>query len=185
MDEVRHRARFDWLVELAGAAAPGLAAGFAALKLAPSFGFAPAVGMAASGLAAFGAGLFGMRAVRPGAREHAFPGLRIESIDAGDLLASNVPAEPLLLEIPYEVSTALKDVAEREVLLLDDPLVADPDSRVVQLFASPPLPTAGELKERIDRHLAAVQPIRNREEPAPDASAALYAALAELRRSLR
>ena len=186
MDDVRHSARFDWLVELAGAAAPGLAAGFAALKLAPSFGFAPAAAMAASGLAGFAVGLLGMRAVRPGAREHAFAGFNLEPI-AADLFRSSVAEELLLLEDLYEAPVPIEDVAEDGELLLDDPLVTDPGSRVVQLFASPTLPTAGQVKELIDRHLAAgaLHPLRNREEPAPDASAALYAALAELRRSLR
>ena len=186
MDEVRNRARFDWLVELAGAAAPGLAAGFAALKLAPSFAFDPAAGMAASGLAAFAVGVLGMRAVRPGAREHAFADLRLEPI-AVDMFQGTVGEEPLLLEDLYKATEPIEDVAEGGELLLDDPLIPDPASRVVQLFASPPLPTAGQLKERIDRHLAAdaLHPVRHREEPAADASAALYAALAELRRSLR
>jgi len=76
---------------------------------------------------------------------------------------------------------ASRDGAE---LVLDDVLAElRPDSRVVQLFDPARMPTAGELKSRIDRHLrqgrgAAPQ------EPQPDASQALYDALADLRRSL-
>ena len=74
------------------------------------------------------------------------------------------------------------------MLLLDDQLVeAEASSRVVRLFAAPPLPTPGQLKERIDRHLATgtMHVVREYEGPAPDASDALYAALSDLRRSLR
>ena len=67
MDEARDRARFDWLVELAGALAPGLAAGFAALKLAPSLGVAPPAAMTASGFGGFGAGPAGDAAGEAGA----------------------------------------------------------------------------------------------------------------------
>lgn len=69
-------------------------------------------------------------------------------------------------------------------LLLDDVLAElRPDSRVVQLFDPNRMPTPGELKTRIDRHLGAVSTGVS-DEPQPDASQALYDALAELRRSL-
>ncbi len=186
MDAMRHRARFDWLVEITGAAAPGLAAGFAALKLASSFGFSQAAGMVVSGLMASGIGLLAMWAVKPGVREHGLACFSIEPIDV-DLLQGKVAAEPLLLEELYEGPLPIKDIAEGAELLLDEPLIADPASRVVQLFARPPISTPGQMKERIDRHLAAgsMRPERDDERSAPDASAALYAALAELRRSLR
>lgn len=78
-----------------------------------------------------------------------------------------------------------------EVLILDDPLdVVPSDSRVVRLFA-PHDPTPGELVERIADFLGedrcAVLPVQVRAEPAPpaDASAALHAALANIRASLR
>ena len=66
-----------------------------------------------------------------------------------------------------------------EPLVLDDILAEiDDDSRVVRLFDPSPMPTPAQLKDRIDRHLD--------ETPAPpDASQALFEALAELRRSLR
>jgi hypothetical protein len=69
-----------------------------------------------------------------------------------------------------------------QALLLDDVLAQlGPDSRVVRLFDRAAMPTAGELKSRIDRHLdrGAVS-LRT-----PDASQALYDALAELRHELR
>ena len=65
-------------------------------------------------------------------------------------------------------------------LVLDDVLAgAGPDSRVVQLFKPGAMPTAGELKASIDRHLRFGQPAA----PA-DASEALSVALDQLRRSL-
>lgn len=68
-----------------------------------------------------------------------------------------------------------------EPLVLDDVLAkTSPGSRVVRLFDPSAVPTPGQLKTRIDRHLgvdaARVAP--------PDASQALFEALAELRRSL-
>ena len=185
MDEVAHKARFDWLVEAAGAGAAGLCAGFATLKLAPSLGLEPAVGAGASGMTAFALGLLAMRAVEPDRREHSFADLSLKPIEID--ATADVEAEQLLLDAVYHETASLADCVEGGELLLDDPLVADPDSRVVQLFASPPMPTAGELKRRIDRHLAAgaVHTERAHDQAAPDASAALYAALDDLRRSLR
>ena len=47
MDRGQDRGRLDWLVELAGACAPAAAAGFAAMKLAPAYGFTPGVALLA------------------------------------------------------------------------------------------------------------------------------------------
>lgn len=68
-----------------------------------------------------------------------------------------------------------------DALLLDDVLgELAPDSRVVRLFEPGVIPTAGELRARIDRHLHGAAP-----PTPPDASADLHAALDGLRRSLR
>jgi hypothetical protein len=184
MDEAHIKARFDWLVELGGAAAPGLAAGYAALKLAPTLALAPAAAMAAAGSAGFGLGLLAMRVVRPSPRAHALPGFAVAPVEA-------VAGEPLLLDVRLGQTVVVDEVAgalaEDDALLLDDPLLPIAESRVVQLFASPAIPTPGQLKQRIDRHMA----VGERPPPgddvllSPDASEALYAALAELRRSLR
>jgi hypothetical protein len=69
----------------------------------------------------------------------------------------------------------------------DDPLVLDdilaelePESRVVRLFDPAAMPTPGQLQARIDRHLDdGTSPTAP-----PDASQALFEALADLRRSL-
>jgi hypothetical protein len=69
-----------------------------------------------------------------------------------------------------------------EELLLDDILAElGPQSRVVRLFDPAAMPTPGQLKSRIEQHLHGGTP----GSPSPDASKALYDALAELRRSLR
>ena len=181
MDDAKTGARFDWLVELGGAGAPGLSAGFAALKLAPTFGVAPAMATAAIGSAGFGLGLLAMRLVKPAPRKLPLPVFPVAPI----AVAEN---DVLLLDERYEEPLLLTEIIEDQVLLLDDPLiVAVPQSRVVQLFASQPMPTPGQLKERIDRHLAgaprpASEPVSI---PQPDATGALYAALDDLRRSLR
>ncbi len=200
MDNVQTKARFDWLVELSGAIAPGLAAGFVALRLAQSSGHPSAVATSVSAAAFFGVGLVAMRAVKPESREHALAEFSIKPIETDEepllldtpyeepLLLDTLHEEALLLDRPYEEPLLLEDVAGDEPLLLDDALSGpDPASRIVQLFASQPMPTPGQLKERIDRHLASgsMHVVHEHEGPAPDASDALYAALAELRQSLR
>ena len=85
--------------------------------------------------------------------------------------------------LPFEESP-------EEELLLDDPLTGfDPDSRVVRLFAREEA-TPGEMVARIADYLADGDraPAFGTEEGSaapPDASAALHAALANIRASLR
>jgi hypothetical protein len=67
-------------------------------------------------------------------------------------------------------------------LVLDDVLrEIAPDSRVVQLFDRSAMPSPAQLKVRIDRHLEG----ETSHFSSPDASEALFEALADLRRSLR
>ena len=101
-------------------------------------------------------------------------------------LAGRTPiaAEASFEPVPFE------DAIAEDVLLLDDPLVEiEPDSRVVQLFTKPE-PTPGELVVRIEDYLSdgrrAPAPDASTAEQRPvDASAALHAALANIRASLR
>lgn len=172
MSGAGEKGRFDWLVELGGAVAPAAAVGFAAFSLAPSLGFAPAIAILVSSLAGFVLAYAAMRAVATEPRRHALAPFEVKQI--------GLPEE-LLLDVRYEQPS---DVEPDDALLLDDPLgPTDPDSRVVRLFAPEKMPTAGQLLERIDRHLAEVP--RPDLQPVPDASDSLYQALAELRRSLR
>ena len=177
MGAARQQARFDWLAELGAAAALAAACSYAALKTVPAF-FGPA------GLGAFAAGWLVMRGVRPEPRRHALPDFALPEI--GREIAE---VDELLLDVEWEEPLLLTHVLEDDdALLLEDALPgAETVSRVVQLFASPDVLTPGELKQRIDRHLAGA-PRRTHAEMPPrgaDASEALYAALDDLRRSLR
>jgi hypothetical protein len=83
------------------------------------------------------------------------------------------------------------EAAGSDELLLDDPLVeVEADSRVVRLFERAEA-TPGEMVARIEDYLGegrrrlAVPPEEERSAAPPDASAALHAALANIRASLR
>lgn len=92
------------------------------------------------------------------------------------------PDELILTEADRATINGAPDATGEKALLLDDVLAElGPDSRVVRLFDPAAMPTAGELKNRIDRHLdRGTVSLR-----APDASQALYDALAKLRHELR
>ena len=186
MDAALYRARFDSLAETAGASALAFAVGYAALKAAPSLGAGTPAVMLVAGMA-FGLGALVMRAVPPAPCQPDLPAFALAPLEVEEMLPESSAGE-LLLDNPVDEPLLLRDMVEEGVLLLDDPLVeAEPGSRVVRLFSAPPMPTAGQLRERIDRHLATgtMHVVREFEGPAPDASDALYAALSELRRSLR
>lgn len=149
-----------WLIDGLAALLFGAAAAFVGMSLGH-----PTVA-AAGGSAGFALALLFLRSVAPEPRRHRLPTF-----------------EPVVWEEPG-ASQDLLDLTELEPLELDDVLIADQDSRVVRLFAAPQLPSPGEMKARIDEHIA------SREAPADiahlpvDASAALREALADLRRSL-
>lgn len=100
-------------------------------------------------------------------------------------LAGSAPiaAEPEFEPVPFADAAG-----ELDELLLDDPLIGiERDARVVQLFARPE-PTPGELVARIEDYLGDGRraPAGEATEQRPvDASAALHAALANIRASLR
>jgi hypothetical protein len=129
----------------------------------------------------------------------------LTELQVPEMPSTALPADELLLEDilePLDASTIADEprdeferaeqlmiehfaparAAEEEPLLLDDILAElGPDSRVVRLFDPEAMPTPGQLKSRIDRHLepgAAQADI-------PDAGQALHDALDELRRSIR
>lgn len=147
-------------LDLGAAGVLGLAAAWSSVQLALS----PLFAAAAAGLGCAGA-FAALRQVRPAPPAFAVPGF-----------------EPVALDVPAELvlTDAERVSPETHELLLDDVLrPADPDSRVVRLFDVSAMPTPGELKAHIDRHLAASQ------SAPPDASQALFDALAQLRSSLR
>ena len=109
---------------------------------------------------------------------------------AAGMVAMRLAGEAPLADDPDFEPVDFRDAAANEELLLDDPLVGiAPDSRVVQLFAGQD-PTPGELVSRISDYLSdghrGPPPIGEGQEHRPaDASAALHAALANIRASLR
>jgi hypothetical protein len=130
----------------------------------------PAPGGAAAAAFAYLLGIRVLSAVEPKPRRLPVPIFdvrELEPIDAGEALPPE-PAEPP----PF---------AGEEPLLLDDILAElGPESRVVRLFDPAAMPSAGELKSRIDRHLD-----RDCSDArSSDAAQALHEALDELRRSI-
>jgi hypothetical protein len=154
----------EMLAERAAPVALALAAGWSA-RLA----HLPLAGIAACGALALALGSIAMRLAG----------------NTASTVAS--PFEPAVFEPDEALDELLLDNPVGE-LLLDDPLIeAAPDSRVVRLFARQD-PTPGELVLRIsdflgeDNRSAAPAPV---DQDVPDASAALHAALANIRASLR
>ena len=171
MGTPRHWA--DGAAELAGAVALGGGLGTSCLLAAPLAGVAPLLVGATGAIVGFGAGWLIVR-MAPSAPP------------------TIAPFELPVIEPRANLSTAA-EVEDPSELLLNAPL---PDravgSRVVQLFE--PSFTPGELQARIEAHLGEepstaapnASPARWSGTPAaPDASDALDAALAEIRRSLR
>lgn len=139
----------------------GAAALFAAAAAYALFAVTANSTVIVSAVPAFGLCFAGLRRVAPIAS------------GAGVPLAAATPVTDLLAEADRSLAHA------EDELVLDDILAAlDADSRVVRLFARDEMPTAGQLKDRIDRHLGGAL-------PQADASQALNDALSDLRRSLK
>jgi len=166
MDESFAR-RIEWIASVAAAAVLAAAAGFAAGRLTPS---PMAVGGAAG--SAFVIALLALRSI--GSSNRDFP------------LTHFAPAEMVFEELDELLLTDADRVdqdnsAEGE-LVLDDILAnLGEDSRVVRLFDASAMPTPGQLRAQVDRHLGQARAANE----AADASAALHEALAELRSSLK
>jgi hypothetical protein len=181
---------------LEGAAAAWMAGcvGAAVMLVAPAFGihhpfpFAAACGAAAGLIACRGLAAFR-------GPQHELPQFHLLPIETIEPDLMEEPISELLLthamvvhttELLLTLGQMLINSADEtlEPLLLDDVLAElRPNSRVVQLFDPARMPTPGELKSRIDRHISEAG--RGAPgSPQPDASQALYDALADLRRSL-
>jgi hypothetical protein len=138
-----------WLFDLGGASALAGASGFAFYKLGPPdlLPFGAAVAASLAFLAAY-------------------------------LLLKRVGNDPAVLPMSGFAPAEIHVEPEPEALLLDDILASmGPDSRVVRLFAPDQMPTAGQLKERIDQHIGGARDC--------EAADALQQALADIRKSLR
>ncbi len=154
-----------WLIDGAAAGIAGAAVGWSVLVVV---GQTEAL---VAGVAVLLAAMLGLRLVQPEPRRFKVPAFELPDV---------------------AVDAEILELTELEPLLLQDALPEpEPHSRVVQLFPRQAVPTAGELKARIDAHLE-----RQPRHPLPpgtggevvslpvDASAALRAAIADLRRSL-
>ena len=146
--------------------------GIAAALFAAAAAFVAAVfvgpyGAAVGGSVGFGLAFLFLRSIAPEAQCHRLPSF--ELLHWGVLEEHDDPelSEP-----------------EPEPLLLVDALSIPENSRVVRLFAAPRLASPGELKARIDAHLAGRSAGGEVVQLPVDASAALREALADLRRSL-
>lgn len=129
-----------------------------------------ALAAAAAGLGFLGC-LYALRTVRPEAPLFALGEFACRDLEFG--------ADELVLTDADRLNPP--DAARSDELLLDRALAhVGAESRVVRLFEPAAMPNAGELKARIDRHLAHCPQAAQ-----ADDSQALYDALAELRRSLR
>lgn len=157
---------FTLAFELAPAAIFGGAAAFAASKglVLPQADPAP-LGV---GFGSFCAAWLFLRLFRGKADGYAMPMFDLGAFDR-ELAAAAEAAE----------QEPQPDRADDELVLEDVLAAIDPAARVVRLFQAND--TAGELHERIERHLRAAP----RAAAAPDATQELHEAIAALRRSLR
>lgn len=156
----------------------GGATAFAIFALVPRTGHLLTIAAALGGLMATCAGLFVLSRVGAPRRVDS-RGFRL--VDFVDAMGEPVAPEPWIEN----------DEPVEDELLLDDPIAPlDPDSRVIRLFQPEqpePLPEPGQLVARIADYLGsgrgATSPVVN-EPVRHDASDALHAALADIRRSL-
>src|SRR4051812_26982389 len=113
MHLARQRAQLDWLAELCGAGALAAAAGYAALKAAPSVSLGAPGAMTAAGFIGLAFGGLAMRSVKPGPRRLPIAGFTLGDVEPVEplapLLLDRVVAEPLLLD----------ELADGQPLLVD------------------------------------------------------------------
>jgi hypothetical protein len=167
-------ARIEKSVDRAAAGLFALACGYAAYSWFPAAAATPAAGAetAATALLAFLLAYRILSRVQPEARKLPVPIFDVREVEP-------IEETELLLTERLDPPASTGD---EDALVLDDILAKlDPDSRVVRLFDPAAMPTAGELKSRIDRHLDR----EDVEARTVDAAQALHDALAELRRSIR
>ena len=138
-----------WLLDLSGASALAVAGGFAFFKLGPA-DYLP-----------FGAVLVASLAYL-----------------AAYAVLKSIGGEPPALPLTDFAAPEMELEPEREALLLDDVLPSmGPDSRVVTMFAPDQMPTPGQLRAQIHRHMGGAGD--------DDAADALHQALADIRKALR
>ena len=153
--------RWEAIVDLGASAALGTALAWSGVQLAGALGSAAGL---AGGLASWAA----LR--RVGAKAKPF------AVRVFDVREIKMEMLNELVLTDADRLAPIESVEASPELLLDDVLpAAGPGSRVVRLFDVSAMPTPGELKARIDRHIA------NPQAAPPDASQALFDALANKR----
>jgi hypothetical protein len=174
------------------------AVGYAAYGLAAAAGIEPRLGLCAAGAGALACLPCSRLLGSAGARG---PRYTLPDFVVRDFEFADTPDELLLTERLTAADELVLTDADRHdpegsssihaPLVLDDILAEiGPDARVVRLFDRKAMPaarlTAGQLRSRIASHLeGGASQFPPPDTSAPDASEALSAALAELRRSLR
>jgi hypothetical protein len=160
-----------WLETGADSAAAAVLAVAVAFALV-TFGLGSATaGIAA--LAVLAASLLALRSVPLAPPQFTLAAFALEPMPVPEAIDELILTEADRLQQPEPSPAA-------EELLLDDVLAELEDSsRVVRLFDRATMPTAEEMKARIDRHLDGSR------SSSSDASQALHDALSELRRTLR
>ncbi|HSR00581.1 MAG TPA: hypothetical protein VLM36_11795 [Sphingomicrobium sp.] len=165
-------ARVEKLADCAASAVLALACGFAASQwLAGAVARLPA--SAALAAAAYFLSVRLLGSIQPQPRR-----LPVAIFDVRELEPIE-PIEPTELLLTERLDQPSRGT---DPLLLDDILAElGPDSRVVRLFDPASMPTAGDLRLRIEKHLDGEATAAR----SSDAAQALHEALAELRRSIR
>ena len=162
MSRVGQSSGMDRVVDIGSASLFAGAAGYSALLLA-----SPAAGAVAAAIAFAGAyGALGRIDRQP---SFGLPEFAVSAVEAEELLLTEL-TELLLVETVQ---------ADDELLLEDRLAEPEPDSRVIRLFDPRTLPTAGELHDRVERHLSKGSAAY------PDATSELHEALTALKNSLR
>jgi hypothetical protein len=182
--DARHAEYVEKAIDCAAAAILAAAAAYSASRL----GFSLVV-MGAIAAAVFGVGLKVLGSVQAVPATFVFEPFDVGSLPTAshpdELLltdADRLPAPPAAEESELLLDQLVPQSAGGEELVLDDILASlGEGSRVVRLFDPSAMPTPGELKTRIERHLDG----QDGRTLSPDASQALHEALSELRRTLR
>jgi hypothetical protein len=179
--------RIERSAERGAATLFAVAVGYAAYACFRATQGQPLLGLlaAGAGVLAFVPCSFAMRAAGNGGECFDLPHFALQPLDfseASDQLELTDRLDPDELLLTETVTPVAP-------LVLDE-LLAElgPDARVVRLFdrkGMPAPPTPGQLQSRIADHLDDGAPLSTPSDTPPDASQALSAALAELRRSLR
>jgi hypothetical protein len=162
--EARQVHRIEQEIDVAAAAVFAVAAALAAIRFGPGAAVAGAI-------ATFGLCLGLLRSIKAVAAPFVLEGFEPAA------LSPVIRVEELVLTDADRLHPAGSDE-----LILEDVLAnLTEGSRVVRLFDPAAMPSPGELKARIDRHLDD----HGGDAGLPDASKALHDALFELRKSLR